>query len=304
MLNCAQLMTERAFLLKKQQAVFAMIDAQPKEYQHAVSKIKKGYQQLNRYHSPKALNVIIEQLNTSLAYFQTIHLLAKPSERLHLSFLTRVTRQYVAQTAVPLSNIKRLYLNARFPKESAALSDNKIVSLPSNIEVLKSLEVLYARFNGLSSLPENMGKLEHLKELGLEGNEFRSLPLSVLRIHSLEELGLDKNKLRKLPDGIAQLKKLRILSLDNNFLIELPPPMAQFENLKILGLNNNLLFELPDLSRLDNLSVLGANNNLLTQYPRVAAANKELVVGVKKNPLLEMKSPDELDALGFRKLKS
>lgn len=302
-----QLDRESAFLIEKEAEInkllnFTLVEISKKNtkvanktsesFKKAAAQIRAWYRLLkktcqSKNGSEKKLNYLMEHLNSWIAHMQTIRFDDKPLQRLHLSFLTRVTDGYVKYNRLELAKLKELYLNARGAKDNPATHDNQIFSLPENIDEFVSLEILYARFNHLSRLPTKLWQLKHLKELGLEGNMLRQLPDEIGELKSLEELGLDHNKLAQLPPGIGKLSKLRILGLDCNLIITLPETLSQLKQLEILGLNHNFIFETPEINSLDHLQILGLNNNLLTQYPRVAsiARKNELIIGVENNPI-------------------
>lgn len=186
----------------------------------ASMKIKNGFSYLGKsskfktFFQKRKLNTILENLNTWVAYFQSIRN-TEPAGRLHLSFLTRITEQFVRRHTSDFPPIRALYLNARGAKDDPNDEDNKIFSFSENISDFKELAILYARFNQLQRLPTSIGELEKLVELGVEGNQLESIPPSLCYLKSLRELGLDQNKLRALPEGLSRLPQLTILSVDD-----------------------------------------------------------------------------------------
>lgn len=172
---------------------------------------------------------------------QTICLIKKPGTRLYLSFLTRLTTDYIEQHQRELARVTALYLNARGTREAPENEDNRLFSLPENIDQLLRLERLYARYNRLVQLPSSLTKLKYLKKLGVEGNCLESLPEEMAQMISLKVLGLDNNQLKTLPAELGNLSNLTILSLDNNFLTSLPASVEYLQKLRILGVNHNPL---------------------------------------------------------------
>ncbi len=299
-----QLNQEKSFLIINQSSIHKLIershnqikmsakipDKKIAQLKKAAHQIKKGLSLLKITAPPKNwqerqnLNEIIEKLNSQIAHIQTIPLSKTPSTKLELSYITRLTEQYVLHYENFLKFITILDLNARSATTPENDSKNKIFSLPENIHLFASLETLQAQYNSLSSLPDGLFKLEKLKILTLEGNCLKSLSARIKKLKSLEELKLERNKLTALPNEIGKLTKLRSLGLDSNHLLGLPDTIGRLRQLRNLGLNSNFIFEMPDLKELVQLKKLGVKNNLLTQYPSLPAQS-QVTVDISKNAI-------------------
>ncbi len=131
-------------------------------------------------------------------------------------------------------DLRDIELNA-FPKEALAhpqlqvlllegnlFHQNNFRTLPSAIQRLSSLHVLYLRDCQIRSLPPEIGQLTSLTALDLESNDLTSLPPEIGQLTSLTTLDLESNDLTSLPPEITQLTNLSKLILDGNDLTSLP----------------------------------------------------------------------------------
>ena len=96
------------------------------------------------------------------------------------------------------------------------MRDNQLVGLPTSIQKLTKLAVLYLNGNKLTELPAEISDLRELRELGVNNNQLVGLPTSVHRLTKLEELYLSENKLTELPAEISDLRELRELGVRHN----------------------------------------------------------------------------------------
>jgi len=83
-----------------------------------------------------------------------------------------------------------------------SLENNKLTTLPQNLNNLQDLEELNLKGNDLSGLPESIGELKNLKNLDLYKNNLMVLPLSIINLKNIEKMNLGWNSLENLPDEI------------------------------------------------------------------------------------------------------
>ncbi|CAH2311008.1 leucine-rich repeat-containing 40 [Pelobates cultripes] len=76
------------------------------------------------------------------------------------------------------------------------LRDNKLKSLPDDINILKGLERLDLTNNDISSLPNSLGNLPNLKSLQLEGNPLRGIRRDILSKGTQELLKYLKSRVQ------------------------------------------------------------------------------------------------------------
>ncbi|EJP06052.1 leucine-rich repeat domain-containing protein [Leptospira interrogans] len=86
------------------------------------------------------------------------------------------------------------------------LSEQKLTTLPKEIEQLKNLQTLFLSNNQLTILPQEIGKLKNLLWLSLVYNQLTTLPNEIEQLKNLQTLNLwnnqfssqEKEKIRKL----------------------------------------------------------------------------------------------------------
>ena len=96
------------------------------------------------------------------------------------------------------------------------LSNNQFVGLPTSIQRLTKLEMLFLVRNKLTEIPAEIGDLRELRELSMNNNQLVGLPTSIQRLTKLEELDLRENKLTELTAEIGDLRELRGLWVSHN----------------------------------------------------------------------------------------
>ncbi|KAK9200657.1 hypothetical protein WN944_015855 [Citrus x changshan-huyou] len=143
---------------------------------------------------------------------------------------------------------------------SLDLTETAIEEVPSSIECLTDLEVLYLRnckrlkristrfcklrslvdlfLNGcvnLERFPEILEKMEHLKLIYLDRTAITELPSSFENLLGLESLSVNYcSKLDKLPDNIGNLESLDYISAVGSSISQLPSSVADSNVLEIL----------------------------------------------------------------------
>jgi len=96
------------------------------------------------------------------------------------------------------------------------VSNNQLVGLPTSIQKLNRLELLYLDGNNLSELPAEIGDLKELRLLSVSNNQLVCLPTSIQKLNRLQRLYLDGNNLSELPAEIGALGELRNLYVGGN----------------------------------------------------------------------------------------
>ena len=146
-----------------------------------------------------------------------------------------------------LKNLKKLILR-----------NNKIKTIPSDIENLKRLETLDLSGNNISNFYAKICTLKNLKILNLNNNLVKSIPLQISNLKKLRSLHLSKNKLKIFPTHVYSLENLRELDISNNEIEIIEDKIENLHNLKKIWLNNQQItyFPIQSLSRLTNLSAI------------------------------------------------
>jgi len=117
------------------------------------------------------------------------------------------------------------------------LSDNHILVLPGDWNLLPSLAELRLGKNQLSELPAAMfkGRIQSsLAHLDLSDNQLETVSAAVYNLSRLSVLKMDRNRLISLPSGIGKLTQLVQLSASENQLNTLP---GDFDRLTLNSLD-------------------------------------------------------------------
>ncbi|CAM9862697.1 unnamed protein product, partial [Heterosigma akashiwo] len=160
-----------------------------------------------------------------------------------------------------------------FPeKDLTALTDLSLkacglAEFPASICMLKTLEALRLEDNKLGTLPREVERLWRLKSLNLAINHMHTLPESICKLSTLTALDLDNNALEILPPSIGDLKALKALTLQRNLLLELPASVTTMRGLESLNADGNLLPVLPEGMGALQLRVLKVSHNRLEYLP-------------------------------------
>ncbi|XP_078266379.1 DISP complex protein LRCH3 isoform X2 [Rhinoraja longicauda] len=123
------------------------------------------------------------------------------------------------------------------------ISRNQLATLPGHICNLP-LKVLIASNNKLISLPEEMGLLRQLTELDVSCNEIHTLPPQIGNLEILRDLNLRRNHLVTLPEEIADLPLVR-LDISCNKVTTIPVCYRNLRHLQTIILDNNPLQSPP-----------------------------------------------------------
>lgn len=144
---------------------------------------------------------------------------------------------YLKRLSCPRNNLMTL-LSIKLPQLSIIhlryiqelnLTTNKLITLPSEIGIMKNLKILLLSDNNLSKFPNSFTQLSSLIELDLSRNMFSNIPYEFTILSQLEKLNLSNNIFISMQYGVALLKKLKYLDLSNNQLTHLAiqPPLLK-----------------------------------------------------------------------------
>ncbi|KAI5948457.1 DISP complex protein LRCH3 isoform X7 [Manis javanica] len=123
------------------------------------------------------------------------------------------------------------------------VSRNQLSTLPVHLCNLP-LKVLIASNNKLVSLPEEIGLLRHLTELDVSCNEIQTIPSQVGNLEALRDLNVRRNHLVRLPEELAELPLIR-LDLSCNKITTIPVCYRNLRHLQMIILDNNPLQSPP-----------------------------------------------------------
>ncbi len=178
------------------------------------------------------------------------------------------------------SSLRRLLLN-----------DNRLSSLPAEVESLENVQLFDLSRNRLKSLVPQIGRLSNLTYLNLGENELVSLPEEIEGLAtSLHTLALYRNALNLLPDGIGKLSKLVVLDLSLNALTELPESLEKLESLRRLDLSWNKIQKFPrSIGQIATLETLDLSGNELRRLPNAFEGLGALrALNLGRNDLMEL----------------
>ncbi|XP_022672157.1 leucine-rich repeat-containing protein 40-like isoform X3 [Varroa destructor] len=144
------------------------------------------------------------------------------------------------------------------------LSNNKIESLPPDMDSLIQLRCLDVSNNMLTELPEGLGRCSHLEQLIIRQNKLTSLPQFVRENH-LKELSASFNAIEEFtPEHCETFVVLKILDLRGNKLQSVPEAITNIQGLERLDLSNNDLRSLPySIGALNHMNSLLVEGNPL-----------------------------------------
>ena len=150
------------------------------------------------------------------------------------------------------------------------LSRLDLDSIPAELGLCDSLQVLDISGNRLGEIADAVCRLGQLRTLDASGNRIESLPRAFSALAALTALRLDGNSLADFPESLADLR-LRSLRLDGNRIERLSESIGGLESLTSLNLAGNRLSELPaSMGRLKSLETLNLSDNGLRDLPTEA----------------------------------
>lgn len=190
-------------------------------------------------------------------------LVAMPDEIFSLKKLQTLLLSENKITQIPpeiyrLTDLQELSLGKAITRQHG----NLVSTLPPEIGLLSSLEVLDLTNNQLTNIPREISQLKKLKKLDLYGNRLTNLSDSILELTQLEELNLWGNEIDAIPTSIANLSKLRELNIGSNQLTQLPLELFYISTLETLWVAYNNIELLPShIDLLTKLTTLGLHGN-------------------------------------------
>jgi len=110
--------------------------------------------------------------------------------------------------------------------------------IDSEVEELKSLQLLDIRSNRISILSEGSVSMPALKNLLASNNELSSFPVMDSWTELLTFI-VEHNRMEELPKGLTSLPKLRVLDLTANNFSSFDPTLGTMESLEVLKLDGN-----------------------------------------------------------------
>ena len=149
------------------------------------------------------------------------------------------------------------------------LAENRLKTLPADIEKLLNLEILELNANRLESIPEAMSMLTSLQRLDLSNNQLEMLPVSLGGCFSLRYLCLHSNMFTMIPKSIGDCGKLEYLDISRNKLLELPETMQNMGSLTHLDISSNRITGFPyHIGDCGDLAYINASTNAITYIPQ------------------------------------
>ncbi|XP_070564294.1 leucine-rich repeat-containing protein 40-like [Ptychodera flava] len=142
------------------------------------------------------------------------------------------------------------------------VGNNKLSSIPKELQIMVNLTHLDLRTNMLTSLPPDLHTLTNLREIVLSCNRFSEIPPVVYTFNKLENLLINDNQVSYLDvQGLLRLPALATLDVQNNSIAQVPPELGNLTSLRSLQLNGNLF-------RNPRPAVLAKGTLALLQYLR------------------------------------
>lgn len=173
---------------------------------------------------------------------------------------------------VSLRDLKLKALPERLQQTATArvidADGNMLTKLPSWIGIFgDTLHRLVLSNNRLESLPTELNQLQHLKTLVVAHNRLDALPVD-LNLPRLELLDVSHNNLVKLTAGISRSRNLRELRASSNHLDVIPLQLGGCIALQHADFAKNALSALPvELSKLQKLQHLNLDDNKISAIP-------------------------------------
>lgn len=157
------------------------------------------------------------------------------------------------------------------------LSENRLKTLPVDIQQMANLQILELNTNRLESLPDSMSSLTNLQRLDLSNNNLESLPEQIGSCRMLKNLRMHSNLFQFLPKSLGDCAKLEYLDMSRNKLTELPESMQYLVSLTHLDISTNRITAFPyHIGDCLNLAYLDASTNSLTYIPNSFSALSKL----------------------------
>jgi Leucine-rich repeat (LRR) protein len=242
------------------------------------------------------------QVKNDTVQLSNMNLLFTPKELNNLTFnILDLSYNSISEIHEELSKIEITELS---------LSSNKLVTLPKNLESLKSLKTLKLSSNKLSgSIPKEILNLPNLTNLDISHNENLS-ECEKVDSTSLEKVMISSCKLSKFPKGIAEIPSLKILEMiynteiifDDEDTIEsnvemlifsscnlsfIPKIIGSMKSLEMLNLSYNKISTFDTLQNLKNLKHLLLSHNQLSEISNEFEFSSLRILDLDHNKLKE-----------------
>jgi len=184
--------------------------------------------------------------------------------------------------------------------EHLDISNNNILTLPSDFNKLKNIQYLSLSNNGaitnlnllknlkkiqtlhlesleLKEIPSWLKNLKQLEFLNLSYNEISTVSSSIGDLVNLTTLDLSKNLISTLPSNIKKLTKLLYLHISGNSLTTVPKYVKNLKNLIDLNVDGNVIDTIPDfIAEMKSLKALSMDDNKITTIPTSLSKLKTL----------------------------
>ncbi|XP_063235749.1 leucine-rich repeat-containing protein 57 [Bacillus rossius redtenbacheri] len=144
------------------------------------------------------------------------------------------------------------------------VSQNRLISLPESLGHLSKLESLSACSNKITYIPQTLSQLVHLKQVYLSDNLISDFPVVFCGLKHLDVLDVSRNKISKIPDRVCELQVTE-LNLNQNQIASVSDKIADCPRLKTLRLEENCLQLSAIHSRIltdSKISILALDGNL------------------------------------------
>ncbi|QCO35747.1 leucine-rich repeat domain-containing protein [Leptospira interrogans] len=126
----------------------------------------------------------------------------------------RITLNYLQKIIISLLFLINLSCKIQTEKEEPGTYRELTKALQNPLDV----QVLILREQKLKTVPNEIEQLKNLQWLDLDFNQLTTLPKEIGQLKNLLTLYLGYNQLTTLPKEIEQLKNLQTLDLNNNQL--------------------------------------------------------------------------------------
>lgn len=126
------------------------------------------------------------------------------------------------------------------------LSSNALNDLPSDLNLLKKLRIIFCSNNQFTHLPEVLGQCENLSMIGFKANKINHIAEDAIPTRTLRWFIVTDNALKEVPDALGDCSHLQKLMLAGNHLNALPTRMANCHALELLRISANQFEALPD----------------------------------------------------------
>lgn len=189
------------------------------------------------------------------------------SETMHTRDAEKEDNAQICESLVALLKLTSTPLSSTASYQAITkldLCDCGLSSLPSSLQDLKNLSILFCPKNKFVELPPEIGKCNKLQMVSFKMNGMTSIhpeslqvqlrwliltdncieqvPKTIGRCCILQKLMLSGNKLKTLPKEISNCRRLELVRLAANSISELPMAFLELPSLSWIALGSNPLF--------------------------------------------------------------